>query len=66
MGIHVITLNMERLSAILKYDILYHVDLLLGNEGEISNGSSNTHVSSATIALQQMNGLFYVVRADMI
>jgi hypothetical protein len=53
--------------------ILSHVDPLLGNDGEItiqqplpSNGSANNHISTARIALQQRNGVFYAVHADML
>jgi hypothetical protein len=50
--------------------ILWHVEPLLGNDGEISNSitavAKNKHFCMATIALQQGNGVFYAVRAEML
>jgi hypothetical protein len=43
--------------------ILWHVDPLLGNDREISN-SSNKHVSSVSISLEQRNDVFYAVDDD--
>jgi hypothetical protein len=46
--------------------ILWHADPLLDSDRKIRNGSTNKHVSMATTALQQRNGVFYAVRADML
>jgi hypothetical protein len=48
--------------------ILWYVDPLLGNDGEISkytklllsNGSENKHISTAKILLQQRKDVFFV------
>jgi hypothetical protein len=53
--------------------ILWHVDLLLGSDREISyyttaiasNSSTNKHVSMATIALQETSGISYAVHSEM-
>jgi hypothetical protein len=55
-----------------KVTALWHADPLLGNDRKISNytkavasnGSANKHVFTATVALQQRNGVFCVACAE--
>jgi hypothetical protein len=56
------------------HDIMWHVDPLLRNGREtndyatelLSNGCSNKHFSAAPMALQQINSVFWEVRAELL